>query len=82
MAESDINYNLAHFVAKMCIRDSPKATASYKFDENVIVGNVALIGATSGRAYINGLAGQRFAVRNSGAVAVVEGCLLYTSRCV
>ena len=51
----------------------PKATASYEFDENVIVGNVALIGATSGRAYINGLAGQRFAVRNSGAVAVVEG---------
>ena len=65
----------------------PKATASYKFDENVIVGNVALIGATSGRAYINGLAGQRFAVRNSGAVAVVEGvgncgCEYMTGGCV
>ena len=65
----------------------PKATASYKFDENVIVGNVALIGATSGRAYINGLAGQRFAVRNSGAVSVVEGvgncgCEYMTGGCV
>ncbi|MBR1738813.1 MAG: glutamate synthase large subunit [Ruminococcus sp.] len=46
-----------------------------KFDpaENVIIGNVALYGATSGRAYINGVAGERFCVRNSGAYAVVEG---------
>ena len=42
-------------------------------EENVIVGNVALYGATSGQAYISGMAGERFAVRNSGAVAVVEG---------
>ena len=40
---------------------------------NIIVGNVALYGATGGRAYINGLAGERFAVRNSGVHAVVEG---------
>ena len=41
--------------------------------ENIIVGNVALYGATSGEAYINGMAGERFCVRNSGAMAVVEG---------
>ena len=41
--------------------------------ENIIVGNVALYGATSGEAYINGIAGERFCVRNSGAMAVVEG---------
>ena len=45
----------------------------YKQDENIIIGNVALYGATSGKAYINGVAGERFCVRNSGAVAVVEG---------
>ena len=42
-------------------------------EENVIIGNVALYGATSGKAFINGVAGERFCVRNSGAVAVVEG---------
>jgi len=42
--------------------------------ENIIIGNVALFGATGGEAYINGIAGERFCVRNSGAVAVVEGC--------
>ena len=47
--------------------------AGYKAEENIIVGNVALYGATSGTAFINGVAGERFAVRNSGAVAVVEG---------
>ncbi len=45
----------------------------YKPDENIIIGNVALYGATSGKAYINGVAGERFCVRNSGAVAVAEG---------
>lgn len=44
-----------------------------KANENIIIGNVALYGATSGEAYINGVAGERFAVRNSGAKAVVEG---------
>jgi glutamate synthase (NADPH/NADH) large chain len=49
------------------------ATASYAAAENVIAGNVALYGATSGEAYVNGRVGERFAVRNSGALAVVEG---------
>ena len=43
-------------------------------DSNIIVGNVALFGATSGSAFINGVAGERFCVRNSGAVVVAEGC--------
>ena len=47
--------------------------AGYPAEENIIVGNVALYGATSGEAYIAGVAGERFCVRNSGAVAVVEG---------
>lgn len=51
----------------------PKKDATFKANENVIIGNVALYGATSGEAYIRGLAGERFAVRNSGASAVVEG---------
>ncbi|MBQ1949712.1 MAG: glutamate synthase subunit alpha, partial [Treponema sp.] len=50
------------------------AKASYKAEDNIIVGNVALFGATSGKAFINGIAGERFCVRNSGAVAVAEGC--------
>ena len=45
----------------------------FKKDENIIIGNVALYGATSGKAFINGVAGERFCVRNSGATAVVEG---------
>ena len=52
----------------------PSKEATYKQDENIIIGNVALYGATSGKAFINGVAGERFAVRNSGATAVVEGC--------
>lgn len=51
----------------------PPKGIKYKTDENIIIGNVALYGATSGKAYINGVAGERFCVRNSGAVAVVEG---------
>mgnify|MGYP003326279708 FL=1 len=47
--------------------------ASFVPEENIIIGNVALYGATSGAAYINGIAGERFCVRNSGANAVVEG---------
>ena len=50
----------------------PKASL-FKQDENIIIGNVALYGATSGKAFINGVAGERFCVRNSGAKAVVEG---------
>ena len=55
---------------KLIVR--PPASASFPADANVIVGNVALYGATSGEAYIYGMAGERFAVRNSGADAVVE----------
>ncbi len=47
--------------------------ATFRADENIIIGNVALYGAVTGEAYINGIAGERFCVRNSGATAVVEG---------
>ena len=49
------------------------AGVKYEKDENIIIGNVALYGATSGKAFISGVAGERFCVRNSGASAVVEG---------
>jgi glutamate synthase (ferredoxin) len=51
----------------------PPAAADFPAENNVIIGNVALYGATGGEAFIRGVAGERFAVRNSGAVAVVEG---------
>ena len=51
----------------------PPRNSSFKAEENIIIGNVALYGATSGSAFINGIAGERFCVRNSGANAVVEG---------
>src|SRR4030095_16801204 len=51
----------------------PPRNATFKAAENVIIGNVAFYGATSGEAYINGMAGERFGVRNSGISAVVEG---------
>lgn len=51
----------------------PPAESVFRADENIIIGNVALYGATSGTAYIAGIAGERFAVRNSGAISVVEG---------
>jgi glutamate synthase (ferredoxin) len=51
----------------------PPKNARFKPEENIIIGNVALYGATSGEAYFNGIAGERFCVRNSGASAVVEG---------
>ena len=57
--------------AKLII--SPDREATFKPQENIIIGNVALYGATSGQAYIKGIAGERFAVRNSGAQTVVEG---------
>ena len=70
---------------RLAVFPSPKA--AYVPEENVIVGNVALYGATSGEAYINGTAGERFCVRNSGAEAVVEGvgehgCEYMTGGCV
>jgi glutamate synthase domain-containing protein 3 len=51
----------------------PPREAAFTAEQNVVVGNVVLYGATSGRAFFRGLAGERFAVRNSGAIAVVEG---------
>jgi glutamate synthase (ferredoxin) len=57
--------------AKLIIKVPP--TATFKPEENIIIGNVALYGAITGEAYINGMAGERFGVRNSGATAVVEG---------
>ena len=51
----------------------PPKDSTIKPEDNIIIGNVALYGATSGEVYINGIAGERFAVRNSGAHAVVEG---------
>jgi len=49
------------------------SNAGFAADENIVIGNVALYGATQGEAYVNGLAGERFAVRNSGVKGVVEG---------
>jgi glutamate synthase domain-containing protein 3 len=51
----------------------PPRVATFQPEENILIGNVALYGATSGEAFFNGMAGERFAVRNSGARAVVEG---------
>jgi glutamate synthase (ferredoxin) len=51
----------------------PPKESTFAAEDNIIIGNVALYGATSGEAFIRGVAGERFAVRNSGAVAVVEG---------
>lgn len=53
---------------------TPAKEAAYDAHDNIIIGNVALYGATAGKAYINGIAGERFCVRNSGATAVAEGC--------
>jgi glutamate synthase (NADPH) large chain len=65
----------------------PPDVATYTAEDNVIIGNVALYGATAGRAFFRGRAGERFAVRNSGARAVVEGvgdhgCEYMTGGCV
>jgi glutamate synthase domain-containing protein 3 len=51
----------------------PPRDATYRAHTNIVTGNVNLFGATSGELYVHGMAGERFAVRNSGAVAVVEG---------
>ena len=65
----------------------PSQGVQFKAEDNIIIGNVALYGATSGKAFINGIAGERFCVRNSGATAVVEGtgdhgCEYMTGGCV
>jgi glutamate synthase domain-containing protein 2/glutamate synthase domain-containing protein 1/glutamate synthase domain-containing protein 3 len=62
----------------------PPKKAGFKPEENILIGNVVLYGATGGEAFFNGVAGERFAVRNSGATAVVEGagdhCCEYMTR--
>ena len=65
----------------------PPNGTRFKSDENIIIGNVAFYGATSGKAFVGGVAGERFCVRNSGARAVVEGvgdhgCEYMTGGCV
>lgn len=52
----------------------PAEGTKFAAEDNVIIGNAALYGATSGEAFVRGVAGERFAVRNSGAIAVIEGC--------
>lgn len=71
--EGDLNDYVGKGLSGGKIIAYPNAKSTFKYDENVIVGNVALYGATSGEAYFSGIAGERFAVRNSGAKAVVEG---------
>src|SRR5207244_9819817 len=56
----------------LLVVSQPK-TSTFLPEENILIGNVALYGATGGQAFFNGMAGERFAVRNSGATAVVEG---------
>eukprot|EP00981_Chlorochromonas_danica_P010245 scaffold3058_cov165-Ochromonas_danica.AAC.36 len=75
--EGDSNDYVGKSLSGGCIAVYPEREAlagGFVAEENVIVGNVCLYGATSGRAFFRGKAGERFAVRNSGAIAVVEGC--------
>ncbi|MEO1631184.1 MAG: glutamate synthase large subunit, partial [Bacteroidota bacterium] len=71
--EGDANDYLGKGLSGATISVRPPVAASFVAEDNVIVGNVALYGATSGRLFVRGRAGERFAVRNSGAEAVVEG---------
>jgi glutamate synthase (ferredoxin) len=71
--EGDANDYLGKGLSGGKIIVFPPAAATFPAEENIIAGNVLLYGATSGEAYIRGIAGERFAVRNSGARAVVEG---------
>jgi glutamate synthase domain-containing protein 3 len=73
MLEGDANDFAAKGMSGGVLAVRPPDMSSFKAEENVVVGNTVLYGATSGRAFFRGLAGERFAVRNSGASAVVEG---------
>jgi glutamate synthase (NADPH/NADH) large chain len=73
MLEGDANDYVGKGLSGGILAVRPPARARYKASENVIVGNTCLYGATSGKAFFAGRAGERFAVRNSGADAVVEG---------
>ncbi|MGE4272803.1 MAG: glutamate synthase large subunit [Desulfitobacterium sp.] len=71
--EGDANDYLGKGLSGGKIAVYPPQTADFIPEENILIGNVAFYGATSGEAYINGIAGERFCVRNSGLHAVVEG---------
>jgi len=71
--EGDANDYLGKGLSGGKIVAFPPREATFAPEENILVGNVVLYGATSGEAYVRGVAGERFAVRNSGALAVVEG---------
>ena len=71
--EGDANDYLGKGLSGGRIIAYPPKTSSFLPEESILVGNVVLYGATSGEAFLNGIAGERFAVRNSGATAVVEG---------
>lgn len=73
LLEGDANDYVAKGLSGAKIIIKTPENAAYKQDENYIVGNTVLYGATSGKIFVNGLAGERFAIRNSGATAVVEG---------
>ncbi len=72
--EGDANDHVGKGLSGGKIVVTPSRHSKFNPSENIIVGNVALYGATSGKAYFEGIAGERFCVRNSGATAVVEGC--------
>ena len=85
--EGEANDYLGKGLSGGTITVCPPQEATFRAEENVIAGNTLLYGATSGEVYINGQVGERFAVRNSGAVAVVEGvgdhcCEYMTGGCV
>ena len=71
--EGDANDYLGKGLSGGTITVYPPKKSIFESDENILIGNVAFYGATSGTSYINGVAGERFAVRNSGITAVVEG---------
>jgi len=71
--EGDTNDYLGKGLAGGRIIVVPPAGSTFESDKNIIIGNTVLYGATKGEIYISGVAGERFAVRNSGAIAVVEG---------
>jgi glutamate synthase (NADPH/NADH) large chain len=71
--EGDANDYCAKGLSGGFISVRPPSESTFKAEDNIIVGNVALYGATGGEAFFRGIAGERFAVRNSGAHAVVEG---------
>ncbi len=71
--EGEANDFLGKGISGGIVTVAPPRSATYRPEENIVAGNVAFYGATGGRGFVNGLAGQRFAVRNSGATLVVEG---------